>query len=599
MNHYRTNRLIDKRQSLENIPHGSSREQILGWLIILIGIVFLLRLFYIQIIKYNDYNTIAKAQHERKYIIPAKRGVIYFSDNNNKVVPAVLNTSVYSLYADPREVTDPSQEASVIAQIVGGDKSKYQEQLSDKNSRYQVLSKRLSLDQAKQIQAREDLKGLGLTEVPQRYYPEGQVGSQLLGFVNGEGKGQYGIEGYYNDQLSGKDGVRRTIASVSGVPLTIINDDSDSLTSAEDGASVYLNIDRTVQNELESALKDTVESSHADSASAIIINPNNGKVIATGGYPSYNPAEYYKTEDSSLFLNKAVGDGTEVGSVMKPLTMAAALDMGLVNKDTTFNNTNTVKVEDRTIGNATKTLHTGPTTMREVLENSMNTGMVFVLSQMGGGQINMQARQNLYHYFYDEYGFGKPTGIEQSGEADGIIYRPDAQEGNNVRYSNMVFGQGITVSLVQGATAFSGVVNGGTIYQPQLVDKLKFSDGREELKNPSVVRSNTVKPSVTADIIDMLETTGAKNKTVPQRDGYMFGGKTGTSQIVGEDGTYTKSGGRGTFLGFLGGDKPEYVMMIKVENPKIDGFAGGQTAAPVFKRVANWLIDYYKIEPKK
>jgi cell division protein FtsI/penicillin-binding protein 2 len=598
MNNYRANNLNNQRGSNKS-NSATSREDILGRLIILIGLIFLFRLFYIQIIKHADYSAIARAQHERKYVIPAKRGTIYFSDSNGKVVPAVLNTSVYSLYADPEEVDDPAGEAETLYQIIGGDKAKYQEQLSNKDSRYQVLAKRLSLEQANQIKGRDDLKGLGLTEVPQRYYPEGQVGSQLLGFVNGEGEGQYGIEGYYNDQLSGKDGVRRTIASVSGVPLTVIGDDSDSLSLAEDGAAVYLNIDRTVQTELEAALKETVEASSADSASAIIINPNNGKVIASGGYPSYNAGDYYKTEDASLFLNKSVSDGTEVGSVMKPLTMAGALDMGLVNKDTTFNNTNSVKVEDRTIGNATKTLHTGPTTMREVLENSMNTGMVFVVGQMGGGQINLQARQNLYHYFYDQYGFGQPTGIEQAGEAKGIMYSPDDQEGNNVRYSNMAFGQGVTVSLVQTSTAFSGVINGGTVYKPQIVDKIKREGGAEEVKQPEIVRSNIVKPSVSADIIDMLQTTGAKNNTVPKRDGYLFGGKTGTSQIVGADGSYTEGGGRGTFLGFLGADKPEYVMMVKVENPKVDGFAGGQTAAPVFKRVSNWLIDYYKIPPAK
>jgi cell division protein FtsI/penicillin-binding protein 2 len=577
---------------------ASLRENVIGYFIVFVGVIFMTRLFYLQVIKHDDYDKIAKSQHERKYIIPAKRGTIFFSDNNNKTVPAVLNTSVYSLYTDPVEVKDAEGVANKISDLIGGDKADYKSKLENKDTRYTVLATRLSLDQANKIKDQDNLEGLGLTEVPQRSYPEGSVGSQLLGFVNNEGEGQYGVEGYFNDQLSGKDGVRRTIASATGVPLTIINDDKDSLTSAQDGASVYLTIDRTVQLELENVLKKTVEDSSADSASAIVINPNNGQIIAMGNYPTYNPAEYYNVQDASIFLNKVVSDGTEVGSVIKALTMAAGLDLGVVGKDSTYDNTNYVQVEDRTISNATKT-HLGPTTMTEVLQNSLNTGAVYIESQMGGGAINAQARNNLYAYFHDKYGFGELTGIEQAGEAQGIIYKPDDQEGNNVRYSNMAFGQGFTSSLVQGATAFSAVINGGTIYKPQTVNKIKFSNGKQDEKRPEIVRPNIVKPEVGQDIISMLEITGVKNNTVPKRDGYRFGGKTGTSQVVGADGNYTKEGGRGTFLGFLGGDKPEYVMMIKVENPKIDGFAGGQTAAPIFKQMSNWLIDYYKIPPKK
>jgi cell division protein FtsI (penicillin-binding protein 3) len=457
---------------------ASMRENVIGFFVVFVGVIFMTRLFYLQVIKHDDYDKIAKSQHERKYIIPAKRGTIFFSDNNNKTVPAVLNSSVFSLYADPKEVKDPEAVANKITNLIGGNKADYKSELEREDTRYTVLAPRLSLEQANKIKDQDDLKGLGLTEVPQRSYPEGSVGSQLLGFVNSEGEGQYGVEGYFNDQLSGKDGVRRTVASASGVPLTIINDDKDSLTSAEDGASVYLTIDRTVQLELENVLKKTVEDASADSASAIIMNPNNGQVVAIGNYPTYNPSEYYKAEDASIFLNKAVSDGTEVGSVIKTLTMAAGMDLGVINKDSTYNNTNYVQIEDRTISNATKT-HLGSTTMTEVLQNSLNTGVVYVESQMGGGSINAQARNNLYTYFHDKYGFGELTGIEQAGEAQGILYKPDDQEGNNVRYSNMAFGQGFTSSLVQGATAFSAVING------ELFTNLKWS-----VKSNSITEKN-------------------------------------------------------------------------------------------------------------
>ncbi len=238
---------------------ASLRENVIGYFIVFVGVIFMTRLFYLQVIKHDDYDKIAKSQHERKYIIPAKRGTIFFSDNNNKTVPAVLNSSVFSLYADPKEVKDPEAVANKITNLIGGNKADYKSELEREDTRYTVLAPRLSLEQANKIKDQDDLKGLGLTEVPQRSYPEGSVGSQLLGFVNSEGEGQYGVEGYFNDQLSGKDGVRRTVASASGVPLTIINDDKDSLTSAEDGASVYLTIDRTVQLELENVLKKTVE----------------------------------------------------------------------------------------------------------------------------------------------------------------------------------------------------------------------------------------------------------------------------------------------------------------------------------------------------
>jgi cell division protein FtsI (penicillin-binding protein 3)/stage V sporulation protein D (sporulation-specific penicillin-binding protein) len=334
----------------------------------------------------------------------------------------------------------------------------------------------------------------------------------------------------------------------------------------------------------------------------MVMNPNTGAVLAMANYPTYEPSQYNKVEDYSVFLNNIVSVPYENGSVIKALTVGAGLDSGAITPNTTFNDvTGCTQVDDRKICNVEEDPKSASATMLDTLRYSLNTGVVHVAKQMGGGEVNRSARDKLYHYFYDQYRFGQLTGIEQVGESKGIIISPKEQEGNNVRYANMVFGQGMDLTMMQTASAFSAEVNGGTYYQPHLVAGIKNNDGSVTKKEPIVVKQNVLSPQASQQARDLIwqgRKTGFFGKF--DREGYMIGGKTGTSQVIDlNTGKYSDKDSIGTYLGFGGVDRPEYVIMVKVDDAKIGGYQGTSAAGPIFNDLNNWMLDYLKLQPKR
>ncbi len=561
------------------------------------GLLFGVRLFYLQVLRHDYYETQAVAEHQKKFVLPAKRGLIYAHDRTG-ITPLVLNQPVFLLYADPRYVRDPKATAETIAHYVGGDISEYQKLLSQSDHSYVVLAKKITKNQADGI-TKAQLYGVGLTQSEERVYPEGELGAQMLGFVNDEGVGQYGLEGALDDRLHGTDGLLKAVTDVRGIPLSITN--QNVMKPAQDGANVVLSVDRNVQGYAEQALKAGLDKVHATKGSALVMDPQTGEVIAMANYPTYDPSKYTDVKDYSVFQNKTVSDPYEAGSDIKVLTMSAGINENVVHKTTQFDNRNQVQVGDATIHNVEQ--HTGPTTMQQVLDLSLNTGVVFVLQQLGGGSINYQARQKFFHYFTDKFGFGKKTGIEQAGEAPGYIFSPDDEQGNNVRYANMTFGQGMTESMIQVASAFSSVINGGTYYQPHLVSGTYNADTEQVTKElPKVERSGVVTAATSAEIRDMIITALRDTPALKaaNRAGYNIGGKTGTSQIIDpKTGQYSDNNAIGTYVGFGGNETPKYVIMVRVDDSQAGGYAGSAAAAPIFADISNWLLDYYKIPPVK
>jgi cell division protein FtsI/penicillin-binding protein 2 len=220
---------------------------------------------------------------------------------------------------------------------------------------------------------------------------------------------------------------------------------------------------------------------------------------------------------------------------------------------------------------------------------------------MGGGSINRTARDTLYRYFHDQYRFGQLTGIEQAGENAGIVIAPDQAEGNNVRYANMAFGQGMDVTMIQTVSAFSAEINGGTYYQPRLVAGVRTDDGAVTAKEPVVVKENVISKTSSDQARELIwqgRKTGFLGKN--DRDGYMIGGKTGTSQVIDpKTGEYSDANSIGSYLGFGGVNRPEYVIMVKVDDAKIGGYQGTTAAAPIFNDLNNWMLDYLKLQPKR
>jgi stage V sporulation protein D (sporulation-specific penicillin-binding protein) len=333
----------------------------------------------------------------------------------------------------------------------------------------------------------------------------------------------------------------------------------------------------------------------------MVMDPQSGKVLAMANLPTYNPAKYNEVQNAAAFNNDTISAPYEPGSDIKTLTMAMGLDKGVVQPDSTYTNTDYITVEDRTITNATKG-QTGTITYQHALNYSLNTGFVTIAQKLGDGKsITRTARDTMYDYFHNKLGLGALTGIELDNEARGTVIAPTETDGGAVRYSNMSFGQGMDVTMVQVCAAFSTIINGGTYYQPTVIAGTMSDDGTKfNAVGSKVSRTGVISSSASDKVRDMVHQ--ARSAFYSQQDtaGYYVGGKTGTSQTL-RDGKYVDNETVGTYLGFGGEDSssqgPKYVIMVQVSGKNMN-LAGNKDAMPIFTDISNWMINYMKLQPK-
>lgn len=566
--------------------------------IILLGAmaIFVVRLFQLQIIQHGEYVARAKSYQQRSFVMPATRGEIYMMDGKT-AVPVVLNQTVYTMIADPQAVKSSEREkiVSSLREIAGGEMLENVEaRLANEKSRYEVLARNLTRTQA-EVLKKKDFSGILYQQGSVRSYPEGKLGAHVLGFVNAEGQGQYGVEGGLNERLKGTDGMLRSVTDVRNVPLTVGKD--NIRVEPKSGENVVLTIDRNIQSFTEEALQAGVDKAGATEGSVLVMNPNTGQVLAMANYPTYDPAQYGKIQDPSIFMNPTTMGAAEQGSIIKTFLIATGLDKGAITPSSTYMNTDCIEVADRTMCNALRGLG-GVTDIQGILTNSLNVGTITVGRRLGNGsQINLSARQAMYEYYHDKFGLGEKTGIEVN-EDNGHIYTPDTAEGNEVRYSTMTFGQGMTLTMIQVAAGFCSVVNGGQYFQPTVVDGVMDKTGVLTPSQHTSLRQ-TVSAEVSSQMREMLHV--ARSTTWLGREdraGYMIGGKTSTSETV-RDGAYTQSETEATYIGYGGVDHPEYVIMVRVAAPgKGLNLEGGLHAGPIFTDVSNRMIDYMKLAPR-
>jgi cell division protein FtsI/penicillin-binding protein 2 len=585
--------------ALPNTNTNLAIKRVRLWYGLLLAVIaiFGVRLFYIQIIHYGHYKTAALNDQLKQYEIPATRGIIKAHDGDT-VLPIVLNQQLYTLYADPVYIKHPAEVAPKVSAVIGGDASKYETMLQTKGTRYVILKRKVTKDQAKKL---ADLKypGLGLQAQDYRTYPQGSLLAQELGFVNDEGKGVYGVEQALNKELKGTPGQLKAITDVNGVPLAASKDNTQ--VQPRDGSDIVLTVDLALQQQLETILQQGVKSAKGDAGSALIMDVHTGAIKAMANSPTYDPTNYNKVNDARVFTNGAVTNSIEVGSTMKTLTTAAALDQGVINANTTYYDPSFWLVDGFRITNIEEDGGAGTKNLSELLNLSLNTGATWELMQMGGGKINDKARNAWHEYLVNHYMFGKPTGIEQGYESDGYI--PDPAEngaGIDLTYANTSFGQAMTATPVQMAAALSAVVNGGTYYQPRLVDQTIDAAGQAHSKAPKVVKEHVVSAKTSQTIIPLMQYVVAHHTFSPQFDQskYVVGGKTGTAQIAKPGGGYYDNQFNGTYVGFVGGAQPQYVIVVFVDKPKIGGYAGSAAAQPIFGSLAHMLINNSYVAPR-
>lgn len=473
----------------------------------------------------------------------------------------------------------PSLENNPVMRLIS--------RLSKENDPYEPVAQNVPEEQLRLVEA---LNPEGIYSILEnaRSYPEPEFGGQVIGFfgqdVQGNPKGNYGIEGYFNDFLSGTPGSLYAQADVSGSWVGV---GDREFTPAVDGGNLYLTIDRTLQIVVCDMLEEAVKKNDADSGVVVILEPRTGAVLAMCGVPDFLPEDYGNEEDLGVYANQAIFTPYEPGSIFKPITMAAGIDTGAVTPNTTYTDTGSVDVGwTRPIYNAAKKVF-GTVTMIEALEESVNTAMVWVMRQTGQDQLKA---------YIEKFGFGTLTGIELNTEAPGTL--ASLERSGEVYSATAAFGQGITTTPLQIVAAYAALANDGKYMKPYIVARKEYADGTVEDIAPTflrqVVTSETAK-KISGMLVAVVEYGHGKRAGVP---GYYIAGKTGTAQIA-VNGVYSETAFNGSFAGFGPVEDPQFAMVVKIENPKAGVIYAESTAAPLFGEIAKFLLTYHNIPPTR
>ncbi len=555
------------------------------------------RLFSIQIIEHDKWVEAADAQHTLLEKIVAKRGEIYMMDMNDPV-PVVLNQTVYSVIIDPA-MTDKDKIKAALEKNAPDKITKDIDELYEiEGLRYFVIARNVSRDAAKAI-ADEGIAGVWFQNNSQRVYPEGTLASGLLGFVNADGIGQYGVEGSLNEKLKGKDGMLKTISDINNIALSI-GDDNIKI-PAENGKNVVLTVDRGIQRGVEEILAQAINETPATNFSALVMEPTTGKVLAMANYPNYDPANYGNVKDASAYINYVTEVPYEPASTCKPFAFSAAINEGRMTGETTYWNEGYEMVDGWRINNAEqRSMLYGEISMKTALYWSLNTGSIKALKLLGDdpNRITQSGREKLYDYYHNKFRLGQATGIELI-EAEGTIADPNEGYGRDSVYANMTFGQNMYVTMIQVATAFSAVVNGGNYIEPTIVAG-EYEDGALIPNDRKINATQVISEETSAMMRDLLRNNrNYKVRGGIDRVGYAIGGKSGTAQVV-RNGSYdnTMSETIASYIGFGGtdGELPKYVIMVKMwgEGEYMDS---GRLSEVAFDPISNFMINYLKIKP--
>lgn len=563
--------------------------------------IIVVRLFFIQIIEHDFWVAKANEQHTLLETITAKRGEIYMMDGNTPT-PVVLNQSAYQIIIDP--AVTPKDEIKNALEKYAKEyiTANLDEVYNTEGLRYYIVAKNVPYTNASKI-AEAEIKNVWLKEGNKRVYPEGEMGSTILGFVNADGLGQYGVEGSLNTLLTGKDGLLKSISDVNNVALSIGKDNIKI--PAEDGKNIVLSVDRGLEKGVEEVLAEAIDSTAATNAAALVMNPKTGEVIAMTALPGYNPGDYGNVKDASIYINQVTEVAYEPASIFKNFVFSAALNEGKMTADTTYFNTPSINIDGNEIWNAEQRarLNNQNLTMRDALYWSLNVGSIQALKFLGDNpnEITAAGRERLYHYYNDKFRLGHATGIELI-EAEGFIWDPHAEiYGLNAAYANMTFGQNLSATMIQTATAFSSVVNGGVWRTPSIVKGTMESDKTiKPLENHEKIEDQILTEETSATMRSLLiNNRSYKARSGIDKPGYDVGGKSGTAQVV-VDGAYDESMSNlvGSYIGFVApsGEMPEYVIMVKMWGEG-KALSGGE-AQNLFDTLSNYVISYLKVKPK-
>ncbi len=569
-----------------------TKIRILTFVFLALFLALVVRLFYWQVVKGKELSGRAKNQYSTSTITKAPRGNILSSDGS----PWVARTQAWLVWANPKQLEKTPKEVAVLLASFFVDNTKEGDisildteedrltGLLSKKSTWVALKPKVSDNIKRNIEAL-GITGIYFDSQEASYYPEASSAAQLLGFVgkNDEGSdiGYFGLEGYYNLPLSGKSGFSSGEKDALGAPILL---GGSTQISAVSGVDLETTIDKRIQNIIEKGLVEGVEKYGAQGGSVTIMDPKNGKILAIANYPSFDPSDYSKYNDS-LFKNPVISDTFEPGSIFKVIVVAAGLDAGVIRPDTKCDICGAPLKLDKYFIKTWNNQYTQDISMTDVIVHSDNVGMSFIGQRLGA--------EKLYDYL-KKFGIGEKTGIDLQGEV-----APKMRERgtwNVVDLATASFGQGIAVTGIEMIRAVSVVANGGYLVSPHVVSTIKGSGWQEEVKTDKPVRiiSSEAARETTQMMVEAVSRGEAKWCAIP---GYSVAGKTGTAQIPVE-GHYDETNTIHSFIGFAPAENPKFIMLVTLRTPQTSPWAA-ETAAPLWFTIARDLFPYLGIAPSE
>jgi len=551
------------------------RLNFLAFVLALLCLVILSQLVRIQFFSHQELMTKGRQVRTRQSVLPPVRGRVW--DRHGHLL--VGNLVQYDITAAPALLSDAERTANILDYYLDVDRKELVEKLSS-DLGWVLVKRGVPQEIGEQIAARE-MVGIAVEPVWRRAFPEGMLAAHLLGFVNAENKGYYGVEGYYDGELRGQAGIRVAQQDPWNqvIPLGLAKDESP-----QQGVDLVLTLDRTIQALVEEELALALGETGAKSGVIIVMNPRTGAILAMAAAPVYDPNRYWETRDTRLYVNPAISGEYEPGSVFKVVAMAVAVENGAVALETTFYDEGQIEVGGQIVRNATRQAY-GYVTLSEVLIHSLNVEMAKISNMLGPEKFYQGIRA---------FGIGHRTGVDLEGEVAGKLRVPGDWEWHESDLATNAFGQGLAVTPLQMITAVAAIANDGVLMQPYIVAEKRYADGRVEQARPAPI-GWAVSPETAHLVTEMMVQTVEQGIKLARVPGYQVAGKTGTAQLptlLGYDEQKTIA----SFVGFAPVDDPQVIVLVRLDEPTSSQW-GAQTAAPAFARMAERLFVFLEIPP--
>ena len=542
------------------------RMWVIALAIAIAGLVIVGRLFAFQLTQGEEFKKVLIK--ELPVTDQPERGVIY--DRNGAIL--AVDRWDYRVAVSPSILTDPEALADSLAPVLQIRRSELLYDMESPNM-YVVLAPRVTSDVADAIRELEYGDEVQLDPLPRRFYPQDKLMCHVLGFVNFSNIGSAGVEGEYQAELKGEE------ASAS-VPISPLKEQSSVI--AREGSDIVLTIDRSVQHVVERHLQEALVEHGAVSGTIIVMDPRTGELLAMAAEPCYSPNKFYDLKEGEDF-NPLVSGVYEPGSVMKLITMAAALDSGAVTPATTYNDTGAIEVGGHISYNWDRGAH-GVVDMTTLLARSLNVGAATIATWMG---------PTTFYDYLQRFGFGRPTNIDIANEAEGLMPLPGSDLWQESFIATNAYGQALAVTSIQMISSISALANDGKLMQPHVVSEIRDEFGTRHI-DPVMV-GQVISENTAAQMTAMATVAVQQEVQEALVDGYTIAGKTGTAQIAEAFG-YHPTDVIGSFVGWLPADDPQIIVYVKLDRPQSAPW-GSMTAAPVFSKLAKELVVLLDIPP--